>query len=399
MPYSGTGSYIREHNWQADKAALIPVTASRMDTEHDAFATGLSTAICRDGQSTTTSRIPFGAGISIYDGTGDSVLGLNFTSDTDCGIWRSGANAWKLVAGAQPAIVLSATSVTVPLVLLATSTFQVTGPASCLSTLTVASNFSINGTVFTVAAASGNTAIAGTLSVAGATFTHTVTTASQAGCSWTTTHDKSVAGADGDVLLQLDCAGKDTASNAQTYTRFEVLAEDATSGGEEGMFRWRVARAGSITSVMVLSGEGDGTHASLKPAADDVLCLGTPTSRISDLYLATGGTINFSNSDMVLTHSTDTLTVTGGTFAVTGPLAATGTLHVNTATATPVGGSIAMRMIMGSDGVGIYAGSGSPSLVAARGSLYLRTDATTTTTRLYVNLTGSNTWTTFTSAA
>lgn len=53
---------------------------------------------------------------------------------------------------------------------------------------------------------------------------------------------------------------------------------------------------------------------------------------------------------------------------------------------------------LGVNGVTITAGSGAPSASAAQGSLYLRTDGSSTSTRLYVNTNGSTGWTDFTSA-
>lgn len=50
-------------------------------------------------------------------------------------------------------------------------------------------------------------------------------------------------------------------------------------------------------------------------------------------------------------------------------------------------------------GVQILVGSGAPTVSAAKGSLYVRTDGSSTSTRLYVNTNGSTTWTNFTSAA
>jgi hypothetical protein len=46
---------------------------------------------------------------------------------------------------------------------------------------------------------------------------------------------------------------------------------------------------------------------------------------------------------------------------------------------------------------GIFFGSGTPTITAAQGSLYINSAASTTTSRLWVNTTGSNTWTYFTS--
>jgi hypothetical protein len=50
-------------------------------------------------------------------------------------------------------------------------------------------------------------------------------------------------------------------------------------------------------------------------------------------------------------------------------------------------------------GIGFYAGTGAPSFAAKQGSLYIRTDGSSTSTRMYVNTDGSTTWTNFTTAA
>lgn len=50
-------------------------------------------------------------------------------------------------------------------------------------------------------------------------------------------------------------------------------------------------------------------------------------------------------------------------------------------------------------GVTVEAGTGAPSHTAAKGSLYIRLDGSSTSTRMYVNTDGSTTWTNFTSAA
>lgn len=50
-------------------------------------------------------------------------------------------------------------------------------------------------------------------------------------------------------------------------------------------------------------------------------------------------------------------------------------------------------------GIRIISGTGAPTVVAPQGSLYLRTDGSSVSTRLYVNTTGSTTWTNVTTAA
>jgi len=58
MAFDGNGTYNRIHDWTDDLANTIPVTASRMDTEDDGFATGLSTCVTKDGQTTITANLP-----------------------------------------------------------------------------------------------------------------------------------------------------------------------------------------------------------------------------------------------------------------------------------------------------------------------------------------------------
>ena len=54
---------------------------------------------------------------------------------------------------------------------------------------------------------------------------------------------------------------------------------------------------------------------SLSPGTSDGTALGTTSLMWSDLFLASGGVVNFNNGDVTLTHSGNTLTVAGGTLA------------------------------------------------------------------------------------
>ena len=60
----------------------------------------------------------------------------------------------------------------------------------------------------------------------------------------------------------------------------------------------------------------------LQPTTSDGVALGTTSLMWSDLFLASGSVINFAADDVTLTHSSETLTVAGGTFAA---VAITGT--------------------------------------------------------------------------
>lgn len=66
-------------------------------------------------------------------------------------------------------------------------------------------------------------------------------------------------------------------------------------------------------------------------------------------------------------------------------------------TATTAGGAKALGL--GASGPHIYVGSGAPTASAVQGSLYLRTDGSSTSTRAYINTNGSTTWTAITTVA
>jgi hypothetical protein len=81
-------------------------------------------------------------------------------------------------------------------------------------------------------------------------------------------------------------------------------------------------------------------------------------------------------------------------------ISATGNVRILTGLAPPVGGTVGAGLLMSSTtNLGVFFGSGAPTLAAARGSLYINTSATTSTTRLYVNTNGATTWTYVTTAA
>lgn len=60
MAYNGAGIFNRLYSWVADAANGIDILSTRMDNEMDGFATGLSNAVTRDGQSPFLANIPAG---------------------------------------------------------------------------------------------------------------------------------------------------------------------------------------------------------------------------------------------------------------------------------------------------------------------------------------------------
>lgn len=93
---------------------------------------------------------------------------------------------------------------------------------------------------------------------------------------------------------------------------------------------------------------------------------------------------------------TSTLAVTGATTLAS--TLTTGQISTLTATAPPATGATTAGIKMSSTAnFGVFFGSGAPTFSAAQGSIYLRSDGSSTSTRLYVNTTGSTVWTNFVS--
>lgn len=112
MAFNGSGVFQRVYNWVTDANAGVPITASRVDTEDDGFATGLSNVICKDGQTTITANLPM-SGFR-HTGVGDGVLANDYatmgqaqTNIMEYVVTTGSANAY--VAAPTPAISAYAT--------------------------------------------------------------------------------------------------------------------------------------------------------------------------------------------------------------------------------------------------------------------------------------------------
>jgi len=107
-------------------------------------------------------------------------------------------------------------------------------------------------------------------------------------------------------------------------------------------------------------------------------------------YTASGATGTTSTN---LVFSTSPTLVTPVLGAATGTsLSVTGTLTAYSGTAIPAGGTTGSGIKFSStSNYGVFFGSGAPTLSAAQGSIYLRSDGTSTT-GVYTNTDGSTTW-------
>ncbi len=112
------------------------------------------------------------------------------------------------------------------------------------------------------------------------------------------------------------------------------------------------------------------------------------TGQMSASGNVTGGNVNTAGLITV------TGNVTGGNVLSSAVVSAVGAATILSGTAIPVGGTAGAGYKMSSTAnLGIFFGSGAPTLSAAQGSLYLRTDGSSTTTRMYINTNGATTWT------
>jgi hypothetical protein len=104
--------------------------------------------------------------------------------------------------------------------------------------------------------------------------------------------------------------------------------------------------------------------------------------------------------DISVNATTGAVTVdaTFGAATTVASLSATGNVTADSGTA-PAAGGMAAFLMSSTANLGIFVGSGAPTVSAAQGSLYLRTDGSSTSTRAYINTDGATTWTAITTAA
>lgn len=120
---------------------------------------------------------------------------------------------------------------------------------------------------------------------------------------------------DGD-LVYIDLKLSDDAGNQDTFARISAVSTDVSSATEDGFLRFSLVTAGAIVNYLDL------TATALLPVTNDVLALGSATLSFSDLFLASGGVINFANGDVTITHSANLLSFAGASsgYAFDGPI-------------------------------------------------------------------------------
>ena len=188
-------------------------------------------------------------------------------------------------------------------------------------------------------------------------------------------------------------------------SRFAV-ARWTNNNGQPSIFmaKSRGTTVGSHTAVSLndLTGAlgcagSDGTEfiesVSIRGLVDGTVSTGIVPSRLA--LMTTTSTGNLTNA-LVLDKSQNA-NFLGAVSSVS--LSATSTATILRDFAIPAGGSVgAGYMFSSTSSFGTFFGSGAPTLTAAKGSLYLRSDGSTSSDRAYINI-GTTTWTAVLTAA
>ena len=170
-----------------------------------------------------------------------------------------------------------------------------------------------------------------------------------------------------------------------------TIAGNATIGGF-------VAAGGNITtSVGIISAPGNITGGNILTGG-----IISAAGNITGGFINATGNVSLTGNVIAgnLTTSTGAMVAVGNVTG--GNLLTDGAVFAVTETPIPAGGVAGKGFLFGSTyttNFGVFFGSGVPTLSAAKGSLYLRSDGSTTNDRMYVNTNGTTSWTAVITAA
>lgn len=111
MSFNGNGVFVRLYNWVNDKNNGINILASRMDSEMNGFATGLTDCVTRDGQSPATANLPMGGFIHTNVGTGTARTNYATLAQVEDGVI-----SWQAAGGTVDAITINLTPAIITLI-------------------------------------------------------------------------------------------------------------------------------------------------------------------------------------------------------------------------------------------------------------------------------------------
>ena len=317
MPRNGSGTYSLPIGNPVEPNTTIETEWANTTLED--VGNELTNSLSRTGEGGMLAPLRFD------DGT-DSVPGMAWLTETSSGFYREGtAEFWATVL-AEPVLQFTDNGVLVP----SGKTFTVQGTQINSGSLDVAGNFAVNTDKFTVAAASGNTVVAGTLGVTGAiTATGGVNgniTTSSATITGGTINGTAIGGsmAAAGAFTTLSASGAFSLSGDQVQ-----VSEGGTGATTAATARVNLlpSYAGNALKFLRLNSGGTDVEWATEPS------LGTVTS-----VNASGGTTGMS--------------FTGGPVTSSGTLTMSGTLAVangGTGSTTASGARTALGVAIGTD--------------------------------------------------
>lgn len=191
-----------------------------------------------------------------------------------------------------------------------------------------------------------------------------------------------------DTILARDAANALAMRNGANAQAFTVYNSYTNASNNEGV---NVSWTGNAAFLSTFkNGTGTARPIHIQPGGAADLFLGAGTA---DFWKVPGATGH-------LTAVTDNANDIGSGANRPRNYFGAGAMSILGSTAIPAGGTAGSGYVFSStSNYGIFFGSGAPTLSAAKGSLYLRSDGTTTNNRAYINTDGSTTWTALTTAA
>ena len=171
MSYNGSGTFVINSTGQPVVTGTV-ISSSTFNSLTADLGTGLSTAITKDGQTTTTAKIPFALGISAavasnFAAGTVAAPSIYLSTDTGTGFYRIGANNnGYSVSGTK-------------LLDFSSALFAITGAATVSTTLGVTGATTLSSTL----AVTGATTLSSTLAAGATTITGAATVSTTLGVS------------------------------------------------------------------------------------------------------------------------------------------------------------------------------------------------------------------------
>lgn len=135
------------------------------------------------------------------------------------------------------------------------------------------------------------------------------------------------------TLLPATNNGADIGSTSKNFGTGYFGSVQTTAGSSGGLY---IGGAVFVQTIGLLAKFQNGNpydfDSAVRPASNDGAALGSATISWSDLFLASGGVINWANGNAAITHSTGVLTVSTGDLRITTP-------GTNSASVVTVGGT------------------------------------------------------------